>query len=538
MSQSMGWIEDLIFVVAPLGIITAITGAIRVGGPSYLKAIIGRAREGKGAIELELMSSTSTDICELWNGNGVSWVQGSVRPAPIMEVFYLKRTKERKLTVSENYDDHRSVDTGLLQRNSWKSHSTEIYDFESGGKAGVLGVIKNKGSDQAELDGDTAQSCPPPPPPPTLGLNIGQQRVPELELRVIAVFGVLLQTGVLVFAGITVAPPWKAQFMKSDKAAPLYAFPYMVAGTIAMVLGLFICARIIERSTDEKTWTRENQANDQQFDSYFIQRASKETHKMDWFWTGLSVFLGDPSVARNREIRTTRSEKATSLNVDQNTLTIIAVSICLFGFIAQFVGLRGLKWSVTIAQLMATAIMTLLRVVFRRDLVLDEVQREELPKGYELDWSAKRLTDCATWRMIISFHLKGTPRVIDARCRLGDLSGWEGHWKVKVNPIVATMNFLCTCDNVDIANLSTENVFSWQLVVEVAEVEINATSLDSATREDEDTTAENTTQGNRRQQKLETVELGISWKRLSEGRGWGSWQMDDFNKAKIEAILG
>ncbi|KAI5797198.1 hypothetical protein FPQ18DRAFT_422484 [Pyronema domesticum] len=445
MSQSMGWIEDLIFVVAPLGIITAITGAIRVGGPSYLKAIIGRAREGKGAIELELMSSTSTDICELWNGNGVSWVQGSVRPAPIMEVFYLKRTKERKLT-----------------------------------------------------------------------------RVPELELRVIAVFGVLLQTGVLVFAGITVAPPWKAQFMKSDKAAPLYAFPYMVAGTIAMVLGLFICARIIERSTDEKTWTRENQANDQQFDSYFIQRASKETHKMDWFWTGLSVFLGDPSVARNREIRTTRSEKATSLNVDQNTLTIIAVSICLFGFIAQFVGLRGLKWSVTIAQLMATAIMTLLRVVFRRDLVLDEVQREELPKGYELD----------------CFHLKGTPRVIDARCRLGDLSGWEGHWKVKVNPIVATMNFLCTCDNVDIANLSTENVFSWQLVVEVAEVEINATSLDSATREDEDTTAENTTQGNRRQQKLETVELGISWKRLSEGRGWGSWQMDDFNKAKIEAILG
>lgn len=142
---------------------------------------------------------------------------------------------------------------------------------------------------------------------------------------------------------------------------------------------------------------------------------------MDWFWTGLSVFLGDPSVARNREIRTTRSEKATSLNVDQNTLTIIAVSICLFGFIAQLyvvknvyaviltdmnsVGLRGLKWSVTIAQLMATAIMTLLRVVFRRDLVLDEVQREELPKGYELDWSAKRLTDCATWRMVTWGHM-------------------------------------------------------------------------------------------------------------------------------------
>jgi ankyrin repeat protein len=215
-------------------------------------------------------------------------------------------------------------------------------------------------------------------------------------------------------------------------------------------------------------------------------------------------------------------------------------------------GLRGLNWSVTIAQLMAAAIMTLLRVVVRRDLVLDEVQREELPKGYELDWTAKRLTDCATWKMvtwgpmvILDHQLlpEGhASRVIDARCRLGDLSGWEGRWKVKVNPIFAAienaMNFLCTCDKVDIANLSTENVFSWKLVVEVAEVETDATSLDSATREDEDTTAEDTAQGNKTQQKLETVELSISRKQLSEGRGWGSWQMNDFNKTKIEAILG
>jgi hypothetical protein len=164
MSQSMRWIEDLIFAVAPLGILTAITGAIRVGGPSYLKAIIGRAREGKGAIKLELMPSTSTDVCELWNGNGVSRVQGSVRPAPIMEVFYLKRAKERELTASEKYNEHQSVDDGLLHSNSWKSHSTEIYDFESGRKAGVLRLINNKESDQGKLDrGDTTQSCPPQP---------------------------------------------------------------------------------------------------------------------------------------------------------------------------------------------------------------------------------------------------------------------------------------------------------------------------------------------------------------------------------------
>jgi hypothetical protein len=55
----MSWKDNLLFACVPLGIITAIVGAIRVGGPSWLKAIIGRAQETAAAAELELMSSTS-----------------------------------------------------------------------------------------------------------------------------------------------------------------------------------------------------------------------------------------------------------------------------------------------------------------------------------------------------------------------------------------------------------------------------------------------------------------------------------------------
>jgi hypothetical protein len=47
MSQSMGWADNIIFAMAPLGVITAIAVAIRVGGPEWLMAIIGRARESK-----------------------------------------------------------------------------------------------------------------------------------------------------------------------------------------------------------------------------------------------------------------------------------------------------------------------------------------------------------------------------------------------------------------------------------------------------------------------------------------------------------
>lgn len=62
MSQSTGWADNIILAMAPLGIITTIIGAIRVGGPSWLKTIIGRARESRAIVEAELMSSTSKEV--------------------------------------------------------------------------------------------------------------------------------------------------------------------------------------------------------------------------------------------------------------------------------------------------------------------------------------------------------------------------------------------------------------------------------------------------------------------------------------------
>lgn len=79
MSQSMGWADHVILAMAPLGIITAIVSAIRVGGPSLLKAVIGRARENLAVAEAELMSSTSHEVCELWNGKEVVRCMGEAK---------------------------------------------------------------------------------------------------------------------------------------------------------------------------------------------------------------------------------------------------------------------------------------------------------------------------------------------------------------------------------------------------------------------------------------------------------------------------
>lgn len=85
-SQSTGWADNIILSMAPLGIVTIVVGAIRVGGPTWLKAIIGRAREPRAIVEAELMSSTSKEVCELWNGRQIVRVMGE---GPIREFIIL-----------------------------------------------------------------------------------------------------------------------------------------------------------------------------------------------------------------------------------------------------------------------------------------------------------------------------------------------------------------------------------------------------------------------------------------------------------------
>jgi hypothetical protein len=91
MSQSMGWSDHIIFSMAPLGIITAVIGAIRVAGPTWLKAIIGRARENRAAAEVELMSSTSHEVSEMWNGQALVRTMGM---PPVQEIIYFPRRRK------------------------------------------------------------------------------------------------------------------------------------------------------------------------------------------------------------------------------------------------------------------------------------------------------------------------------------------------------------------------------------------------------------------------------------------------------------
>lgn len=77
MSQAVGIADCILLAVAPIGAITTVVSAIRVAGPTWLKSFIGRARENLAAAEVEVMSSTSKETCELWNGHRVVRCPGS-----------------------------------------------------------------------------------------------------------------------------------------------------------------------------------------------------------------------------------------------------------------------------------------------------------------------------------------------------------------------------------------------------------------------------------------------------------------------------
>lgn len=330
MSHSMTWMENLIFAMGPLGIITAITGAIRVGGPAWLKALIGRAREGNGVVEMELMSSTSSDVCELWNGNGISRVLGSADQTPVLEVIYLEPSTQRyhgqSQTANSDFPIY-SFDSARAKRILERSKSTNNYERVPG-EEGPDGIC-----------------------PPNLGINLCVAQIDNVELLAIAAVGCILQTAVIVFAALTVLyQPWTAFFKKDDSAVQSYALPFTAGGTILLVLGVFVCATIVERSTREETWEvgsgqenrrprimwiqRSSVVSDQQFHSYLLQK--RPTTRTSYI---RSALLKIPKLKKHlrshkdTHLYITKSHKESTM--EQETLSTIATVLSLCGFIIQ-----------------------------------------------------------------------------------------------------------------------------------------------------------------------------------------------------------
>lgn len=167
LSESLNVLDNYIFALAPLGILTAVVSAIRVCGNSSLRAFIGRAHEGPGEAEHELLSCVSETTAELFNDGGISRVFG--RPK-ILEVVAWEDdafTSPGKIQLSTLRD---AVRVGTWRQNPADAGNEQLF-----------------GSDI-----------------PNLSLNMGIKRRSQIWFSSAAIVGSILQIGKSVFAALLI----------------------------------------------------------------------------------------------------------------------------------------------------------------------------------------------------------------------------------------------------------------------------------------------------------------------------------------------
>ncbi|KAK6339219.1 hypothetical protein TWF718_008641 [Orbilia javanica] len=444
LSESLSIWDNIIFAMAPLGILTAVVSAIRVCGNASLRAFIGRAQESPGTAEVELTSCTSETTSELWHEEGIARVFGAPQILQVVKVksddmFYEDTDKTAGIFLFSDAcgpgelptDEIADVDPKLAGTSSPRPRPIRPWRLVKG----------------TEHDSEKAHQHHP-----NLSLNIGIKRQPKKFTYAAAVFGIILQIGVMVYAGI-ITYKFPDEFKKGEDSVGSHAFPLTFAGTVLLCLGMFLCAYIVEQTTHE-VYYEQKQPEQDVAEMYWVQPGGQKI--------GDQVF--GSFIGFSDDYRYIKSSRAGSRNRFDGVLWITVI-VTIFGFFIQFIGLREAHSSVIMAQLGATLLMSVIRAGLRSqrmtketDILKREGQNDyrNLLQGHELDFLATKLEDVETLFVnpkqdgaspgqsgISNGHVPGTPaptpqttgnavRALKARARLARLTSEEEYglnWK-------------------------------------------------------------------------------------------------------------
>ncbi|KAJ5161137.1 hypothetical protein N7492_006529 [Penicillium capsulatum] len=414
LSESISLLDNVIFALSPLGVLTAVVSVIRVCDSSSLRAFIGRAQEGPAEAESELLPCVSESTAELFNDGGVSRVFG--RPK-IVEIVAWEKDGPKT--------GEKSVEIGTLrqalQKGAWSASS--------------------KGAELTPEDlWDLTRL--PALDIPNLSLNKGIKRRDQRWFYCTAILGAMLQAGVIIYAAITVFI-FPASFKKDDKAVPAYASPFYIIGTVFLFVGMLYCAIIIERSSKEYYLKPNKQSK-----LYWLQPGNQ--HVGDQVFNAFMAVKAGPNSGMTMDleyIKSTRIRKYDGRYVEIYSTLFFT----MLGFIIQFIGLRGLHASVILAQLGATFLMSVLRTCLRTQRMAPEENKLKNErsltslKRQELDSFIFHLENIESFGLVSSLRQE-TPtdsssdssrtmlpqencqlnRIIEARSRLAELTS-SGH---------------------------------------------------------------------------------------------------------------
>jgi len=332
-----------------------------------------------------------------------------------------------------------------------------------------------------------------------------------------ALLGIVLQFGVLIYVGLAT---YHIRLLKEEQPVADYAFPCLASGTVLLVVGTFLCGHVIEGATLEKhhypaseteariIWLqRAGTVNDQAFKPFAVfprnslalittshraGRAGIPDNEMDipvvpgmgmmiqnWVISTAGVLLSlvspESAVALATTSRQARMGRRRDSEPDkavpdmdtefQGWITTAGVLLSVVGYVVQFVGIRAMHWSASVAQLGAIIIMAALRAWLRRNLAQSPTACPLVPE-YELDWLATTLgrhpqaplllppkgeSSDLSWKVVALQHVErigglknhdsgsrggpgaeccdcsvNTHRVMMLRRDIGEIAGWHG----------------------------------------------------------------------------------------------------------------
>ena len=167
-------------------------------------------------------------MCELWTGREVVRELGN--PEGMKDLILLE--KPIRMDTNSRRETRRSAYAQSVE-------STQVLDIYSAYYNGVF-TEKNIHSDKLISISSGA---------PNIALNIRNSTASPRELITFAIAGTLLQIGGLVFPAITT---FILKWGKGGSAIASYGYPCFAAGTMAVILGMIFCGRVIEGSTTEQ----------------------------------------------------------------------------------------------------------------------------------------------------------------------------------------------------------------------------------------------------------------------------------------------
>jgi hypothetical protein len=390
LSESVTWTDYFIFAMAPLGmsdsrcqsrpegslmlliagILTALVSAIRVCGSPSLRAFIGRAQEGAAVIESELCSSTSRNVGELYNNGGIARVFG--RPK-ILEVVLTGDPKSPIETFAQYVDTR--------QNQEWHAETSRVWDAR-GWKYRLKKVRPSK-PDTALVDNNVFA--------PNLSLNLGIKRHAPAFDYAAALIAFMLQSAVIAYGAVAT---YYLRLSKDNQPVKAYGFPLLAASTAALAVGIWLCAFLVGHSTNETFYHRKRPRG-----RYY----KPPTSKLYWLQPGNQT-LGDQffeafAATRGAEMEVyIKSEKIIqpdSVVKIQMVLSYLVMAIVTLGWVGQFVGLRECHGTISLAQLVATLLVSVIRALLRTQRLRpeDNLLRNLIGVvvGHELDWLAIRM---------------------------------------------------------------------------------------------------------------------------------------------------